>query len=64
MTIILALDEDVSDDDILKNVHTLAFPFPLYSVYVLRDDRLKAKESPADNPEVLFDYKNHLLKVV
>ena len=64
VTIILALDEDVSDDDILKNVHTLAFPFPLYSVYVLRDDRLKAKESPADNPEVLFDYKNHLLKVV
>ena len=62
--IVLALDEDVSYEDTIRNIHTLSFPFPLYSVYILQDDRLKAKESPADNPDILLDYKNNLEKAV
>ncbi len=60
--IILALDEDVSDEDIMKNVHKISFPFLLKDIYVLKDNRLRHKESPADNKDVMMDYKNNLLK--
>lgn len=60
--VILALDEDVSDEDIMKNVHKISFPFLLGNVYVLKDDRMRHKESPADNEMVMMDYKNNVLK--
>ena len=62
-SIVLALDEDVSNEDIERNVHKIAFPFPVNDIYVLRDERLNEKESPADRPEIMLDYKNHIKKV-
>lgn len=63
-TIILALDEDVNNEDIASNVHKVSFPFPVHRVYVLKDERLGKKESPADRQEILLDYKNHIEEVV
>lgn len=62
-SVVLALDEDVSEEDIMRNVHKITFPFPVNDVYVLRDNRLNPKESPADRPEIMMDYKNHREKV-
>lgn len=61
--IVLALDEDVSDNDINVNIQKLSFPFPLHDVYVYKDERLNKKESPADRPDILIDYKRNLRKV-
>lgn len=62
--IVLALDEDVSEKDIEKNIEKIAFPFPMGRIFVLQDECLLPKESPADNRDVMLDYKNHLKQVV
>ena len=57
--VIVALDNDVSDDEIYDFVKQITFPVAMFNVYLLRDNNglyLDDKDSPADSEEFIKEY--------
>jgi DNA primase len=64
--ITLALDSDVSDEEIQKIIKELQYPIPMTDIYVLRDEMgfMGEKESPPDNIDTFnVLYNNFKIKV-